>query len=327
MGAAEIVGGYSLPALETMEDWALFWAGQEIPVFPLHEVRWTDGVPSCTCTCTRRKCHGDTHGCGAECKNMGKHPRWNRDDLPHGVENATLDFAQIRRWWRRWPTANVGGAMGGRAQLVALDFDPKNKGDLSLADLIEAHGGGWLETLTHKTGSGGFHFFFQYPAGRVLQNSSGEVGPGVDTRGQGGYVVLPPSIHFSGNQYEMFKVVPVAPAPAWLLEVFETKDDAGPSKVVDFQAYKDRGAAFVPGRTFGVGERNDGLRDVACGRWVHGYAEDVTELYQQMLEVRDTRCEQVPGDPGMTNAELWDLCRRTSRKYARGELRRKGAGR
>jgi hypothetical protein len=70
------------------------------------------------------------------------------------VECATTNFAQIRRWWMRWPTANVGGAMGREMHLVALDFDPKNGGDLSLNDLLEAHGDDWLQTLTFKTGSG-----------------------------------------------------------------------------------------------------------------------------------------------------------------------------
>lgn len=314
------VGGYMLPALETMMDWALFWAGQGIPVFPLHEVY--DGV--CTCTCTRKKCPDGRHGCGASCTNKGKHPRWHRDDLPNGVESATVNLTQIRRWWMRWPTANIGGAMGREIQLVALDFDPKNGGDLSLADLLDVHGDGWLNTLTMKTGSGGFHFLFQYPASQVLRNSAGEVGPGVDTRGEGGYIVLPPSIHFSGNLYEMYRVVPVIPAPEWLLEVFRPKPEA--VRLNNFQANTQNYANAFSGtaRHFGVGERNDGLRDVCLGRWVNGWAETPEDLYQQMLVVRDTRCSSAPGDPPPDEAFLRDLVERTVRKYARG-MRREGA--
>lgn len=313
------VGGFTMPALETMMDWALFWAGQGIPVFPLHEVY--DGI--CTCTCTRKRCSGDKHGCGASCANKGKHPRWHRDDLPNGVESATVNFSQIRRWWMRWSTANVGGAMGGAMQLVALDFDPRHGGDLSLNDLLEAHGDGWLQTLTFKTGSGGFHFVFQYPASQVLRNSAGEVGPGVDTRGEGGYIVLPPSIHSSGNLYEMYRVVPVIPAPEWLLEVFRPKPET--ARLINFQA--TRPASFMPSvsaRHFGVGERNDGLRDVCLGRWVNGWAETPEELLEQLVQVRDARCSYAPGDPPPDDQFLRDLVERTIRKYARG-VRREGA--
>lgn len=320
MSAQVEVGGFTMPALETMMDWALFWAGQGIPVFPLHEVY--DGV--CTCTCTRKRCSQGKHGCGASCANKGKHPRWHRDDLPNGVECATTNLAQIRRWWMRWPTANVGGAMGREMQLVALDFDPKNGGDLSLNDLVEAHGDGWLQTLTMKTGSGGFHFIFQYPAAQVLRNSAGEVGPGVDTRGEGGYIVLPPSIHATGNLYELYRVVPVIPAPEWLLEVFRPKPE--PARLIQFQAMaRPLGfASSITARHFGVGERNDGLRDVCLGRWVNGWAETPEELFEQLIHVRDTRCSYAPGDPPPDDKFLRDLVERTVRKYPRG-VRREGA--
>lgn len=314
MSAAVEIGGFRMPALDTMMDWALFWAGQGIRVFPLHEVY--GGV--CTCTCTRKRCSGDKHGCGAFCANKGKHPRWHREDLPHGLENATANLAQIRRWWMRWPTANVGGAMGGPNQLVALDFDPKNGGDLSLNDLVEAHGDGWLQTLTMKTGSGGFHFLFQYPADQVLRNSAGEVAPGVDTRGEGGYIVLPPSTHASGRLYEMYRATPVIPAPEWLLEVFRPKPE--PARLISFQANaQTHGRAYTsPARHFGVGERNDGLRDVCLGRWVNGWAETPEDLYRQLVEARDTRCSFAPGDPPPDDKFLRDLVERTVRKFARG---------
>lgn len=309
------VGGFRMPVLETMMDWALFWASQEIPVFPLHEVY--SGI--CTCTCTK-KCRGGSHKCGASCESKGKHPRWNHEDLPSGVENATRDFALIRRWWARWPTANIGGAMGGTSHLVALDFDPRHGGDLSLNDLIEAHGDAWTDTLTMKTGSGGFHFLFQYPPDQVLRNSAGEVGPGVDTRGEGGYIVLPPSIHASGNLYEMFRVVPVITAPVWLLQIFREK---GAAKVVSFQAGRESRAFVYSGaaRHFGVGKRNDGLRDVCLGRWLHAPnfgIETPEDLLRQLIEVRNTRCAFAPNDPPPDDEFLRDLVYRTVRNYARG---------
>jgi putative DNA primase/helicase len=299
------VGGYRLPVLETMLDWALFWVSQGIPVFPLHEVY--DGV--CTCTCTK-KCRGGNHKCGSECESKGKHPRWHRDDLPRGVENVTIDFSLLRQWWRRWSTANIGGAMGGVMQLIALDFDPKNGGDLSLNDLIDAHGPAWLETLTFKTGSGGFHFVFQYPASHVLRNSASEVGPGVDTRGEGGYIVLPPSIHASGNFYQVFRAVPVIPCPEWLLDVFRSKQPR--PKVVNFQAERER-RSVCGGGVIVEGERNDRLFRVGCALWGKGEASSRADLFQRMMEANLERVL-----PPLDSGEVWKIAESISGRYPLG---------
>lgn len=304
MSAALEVGGYVMPVLETLLDWALFWASQGIPVFPLHEVY--NGI--CTCSCTK-KCKNGSHKCGSECESKGKHPRWNRDDLPRGVENATTGFLQIRAWWRCWSTANIGGAMGRENQLVALDFDPKNGGDLSLSDLIDAHGDGWLDTLTMKTGSGGFHFLFQYPAAQVLRNSASEVGPGVDTRGEGGYIVLPPSIHASGNLYQVFRAVPVKPCPEWLLEVFRVKQTR--PKVVNFQVERER--RVTGGSIIVEGQRNERLFRVGCAMWGGGEVSNRADLFQKMMEANLARVS-----PPLDSSEVWRIAESISGRYALG---------
>jgi hypothetical protein len=74
------------------------------------------------------------------------------------------------------------------------------------------------------------------------------------------------------------------------------------------------------GRYFAEGERNNGLRDVMCGRWVHGHATDAGDLYEQMREVRDTRCA-AGGDNGATDAQLRRMVQSTVQKYAQGESR------
>jgi putative DNA primase/helicase len=310
------VGGYAMPVLETQMDWALFWASQGIPVFPLQEVTFTpDGAAVCSCACTR-KCRDGAHKCGASCESKGKHPRWHRDDLSSGVENATINFPTIRRWWMRWPTANIGGAMGREMQLVALDFDPKNGGDLSLNDLIDAHGPDWLETLTMKTGSGGFHFVFQYPVGQVLRNSAQEVGPGVDTRGEGGYIVLPPSLHASGNLYQVYRATPVIPAPDWLLEVFRPKVEA--PRLVNFQA-SSRSRSYGGGTTIVQGERNDRLFRVGCALWGKGEVGSRAELLQRLMEVNLERVS-----PPLDSDEVWSIAESVS-GYPLGVPIREGA--
>jgi predicted P-loop ATPase len=97
---------------------------------------------------------------------------------------------------------------------VVIDLDRKNgiDGLESLRMLGEVP-----ETLTAETGSGGLHLYFKHP-GLPIKNSAGVLGPGIDVRGDGGYVVLPPSPHRSGGRYRWLAEVPIADLPPWLLQ-------------------------------------------------------------------------------------------------------------
>jgi hypothetical protein len=107
-----------------------------------------------------------------------------------------------------------------------------------------------------------------------------------------------------------------------MLEELTRRPDAQPAKVIDFQERR-AASGYFGARIFHEGERNDGLRDVACGRWRNGWATDAQDLYAQLCEVRDTRC--APGKrPPPSNPELYNLALRTVRKYARGEQRQQG---
>jgi hypothetical protein len=74
-----------------------------------------------------------------------------------------------------------------------------------------------------RTGGGGIHLFFRYPRGTEIRNSAGLLGPGLDVRGEGGYVVVPPS-HTQGS-YEWVDSSPLAEA-SWLLERLTEGDEA-----------------------------------------------------------------------------------------------------
>jgi putative DNA primase/helicase len=129
-------------------------------------------------------------------ENAGKRPlvrRW--------PELATTAEATIREWWTTRPDANIGIATGVKSGVFVLDVDPKNGGFESLEQFIEEVGAP-LHTLAVKTGSGGRHFYFRYDPSRPISNSNSKLGPGLDIRGEGGYVVAPPSLHASGNRYE-----------------------------------------------------------------------------------------------------------------------------
>jgi hypothetical protein len=116
-----------------------------------------------------------------------------RPQIKGWVDAATTDEATIRRWWAQWPKGNVGVATG--QGLVVIDIDNKKgkNGSASFADLdlpIES-----LDTFTVETPSGGRHVYFDARTlnGRLVYNSAGTLGLGLDVRGDGGYVVGPGS--------------------------------------------------------------------------------------------------------------------------------------
>lgn len=188
---------------------ALQYAAKGWPVLPLHSPT-VDG----RCSCDK-----------AACPNPGKHPR-----TPHGLTDATVDKATIRRWWRSWPTANVGLLTGERSGLVVLDVDPRHGGDEALRQL-ESQYGKFPATVKALSGGGGHHVVFAHP-GKPVKNTVGALGPGLDLKGDGGYIVAPPSLHISGRRYQ-WEVsshpdkVSLAPLPAWLLELIERAAHGG----------------------------------------------------------------------------------------------------
>ena len=129
----------------------------------------------------------------------------------HGLHDASSNPRAIERWWTRQPAANIGLACG-MAGLVVVDVDPAHGG-------IEAwtHINPGVHTLTSRTGSDGFHYFYVAPMGVALRSSAGKLGSGLDVRASGGYVVLPPSIHPNGRAYEWIDVCDIAPLPNSLL--------------------------------------------------------------------------------------------------------------
>lgn len=136
--------------------------------------------------------------------------------VAHGFRDASSDPAQTEAWWRRWPAANIAGAVP--ASLLVVDVDPRNGGDASLGVLEAAHGR-FPTTLRSITGSGGQHIFFLRPGG-ALRNGSHKLGPGLDLKlGGKGYVILPPSVHpATGRRYRWDDpTVPVAAMPTWLV--------------------------------------------------------------------------------------------------------------
>jgi hypothetical protein len=101
---------------------------------------------------------------------------------------------QIEDWWTRWPDANIGLPTGSPSGVMVVDFDKKSGGLETLKSLRLP------PTLVIRTGGGGFHYYFKYTSD---YHSCAGILPGVDIRNDNGYVLLPPSVHKSGNCYEV----------------------------------------------------------------------------------------------------------------------------
>lgn len=148
------------------------------------------------------------------CRPDGKEPL-----TQHGCKDASSDTAQVSKWWNACPTANIGVATGGSSGICVIDVDNKDgkNGSAALAEL-EAKHGKLPETYTVKTPTGGYHFYFRNGDG--IRNSTGKLGTGLDTRGEGGYVVAAGS-SIGGVKYELVKDLPMVDLPDWVVELLE----------------------------------------------------------------------------------------------------------
>jgi len=140
------------------------------------------------------------------CHSPGKHPR-----TKNGLKDASTDPNQIQTWWLRWPQASIGLVTGAASGTFVVDAD--NEPARQKLDEF----GVLPPTRTVKTARG-WHLYFRYPTDGVIRNDAGKLCSGIDIRGEGGYVLAPPSLHPSGVRYELRTEDPIAPAPEWLLE-------------------------------------------------------------------------------------------------------------
>jgi putative DNA primase/helicase len=114
---------------------------------------------------------------------------------PGGFYNATVDPAIVERWWTDRPDALIGCPMGRRTGMFAVDADSPethaHDGITAWRDLEIAHDA--IRTRTHKTAGNGLHLIFAYNPQRPVGVKTGRLPPGLDVKGDGGYVILPGS--------------------------------------------------------------------------------------------------------------------------------------
>ncbi|WP_151083310.1 bifunctional DNA primase/polymerase [Nocardioides cynanchi] len=124
---------------------------------------------------------------------------------------------------------NLGVRTGKQSSCFVLDVDPRNGGDESLQRLLARHGD-LPATYTVRSGGGGRHYYFRLPDFDVASGTH-LLGPGLDVKGEGSYVVAPGSIHArSGALYEVVDDSPMAQPPDWLVEQLRRRYEHKQSK-------------------------------------------------------------------------------------------------
>lgn len=161
---------------------ALWWSNYGIAIFPLW---WPiDGI----CACPN----------GADCSSPAKHPL-----TPSGFNDASNDPDTIKQWWTKWPHANIGAPTGDTFDVIDIDG-----GAAAWAQLTAKHG-----TPHHiavaMTGrkAGGFHYYVTPGGQKTIPTGKRGLPEKIEIKGQGGYIVVPPSIHASGSTYKWIKPI------------------------------------------------------------------------------------------------------------------------
>jgi Bifunctional DNA primase/polymerase, N-terminal len=124
-------------------------------------------------------------------------PDTKRPLAKRGFKDASLDPEVITEWWTRWPRAMIGMPTGAASGIFVVDLDCKD--DVDGHRSYAALGLHEMGTAAALTPSGGAHLYFVWREG--FNNSAGVIGPCIDGRGDGGYVIVPPSMRADGTRY------------------------------------------------------------------------------------------------------------------------------
>jgi len=252
----------------TLLEEVLGYAERDCPIIPLHSRAVNGG-----CTCEK-----------SNCGSPAKHPR-----TPHGLKDATTDTTIIREWWTRWPSANVGMATGLMSGLLVIDLDSEEATRRFLSTYPEAE-----VTLQAETGRGR-HFYFQWEEG--IRNHAGRIlGERIDVRGEGGFVILPPSVHSNGKIYEWLNDSDPLPLPPPLKQTLTgySKHELG-SK-----------SGEAPADRICEGQRNTVLTSLAGSMRHRGMTEEAIEA--ALHAENRLRC-----DPPLSDAEVTKIAQSVAR--------------
>jgi Protein of unknown function (DUF3631)/Bifunctional DNA primase/polymerase, N-terminal/Primase C terminal 2 (PriCT-2) len=151
-----------------------------------------------------------------------KKSRWKDEYSKSGLKwGMTQDLDEFKKGLAKWPPA-VGIPTGSINNFWVCETDTKEgghgaNGEETFQKLI-AERGALPDTRRARSPSGSIHYYFSWPTdgGPPIKNTTSKIGPGIDTRGEGGMVAAPPSVRGDGK-YELINDNPILPAPDWLV--------------------------------------------------------------------------------------------------------------
>ena len=205
-----------------------------------------------------------------------------------GFKDATTDKDKITEWWQANPDANIGLATGAQTGVWVLDIDAHKDGG-STIDALEAKHGKLPDTVEVLTPHGGRHLWFAWPPNGTVCTSVGKIGVGVDIRGDGGYVVVPPSrLRDTTRRYDFeasshLANTPIVNAPEWLTD--RLCEDKPKATKADDGIIKQ-------------GTRNDTLARMAGAMRRQGMTS--TEIESALKIVNNNRCTPPLSDKEVT---------------------------
>ena len=249
----------------TNHEWALAYATHGLVIFP---VWWIDDKGRCACGT-----------CEAGSKNAGKHPI-----IAGGFKHASKEPSVIDVWFTKWPKANLACLPGASGYLV-LDLDGPAGMDSAKALGLLAE-----PTLEVQSGraDGGRHRWYRHPGGTIGNRA---LATGIDVRADNGYVMLPPSRHYTGNVYQWLgRFDEVAELPATIVQRLQSPSAPIPS-TSGADAIALQGPSIRDELLSGLteGGRNNALTRYAGRLFAKGLTLD--EVQVTLLGVNQSACQ------------------------------------
>jgi hypothetical protein len=188
---------------------------------------------------------------------------------------ATRDSAEIRADFTHWPDARIGIPTGVGNRIVVVETDTIAghgvDGAASLAQL-EAKHGALPDTRMACSPSGSVHRYFRHPGFLIkIKTTASVIGDGIDVRGDGGMVIAPPSINPDGRAYRWINKLPIAPMPAWLIELIKEKPPSISRRAVaaihrPIEALSKYGAAALSNELANIHRAEPGHRNAVLNK-------------------------------------------------------------
>lgn len=219
----------------------------------------------------------------------------------NGFKDATTDPDIIRAWFKNHPAALIGRPTGAMSGVVVVDLDVDGDKGLDANDgwaaLLNGHPA--IDTWEALTPRGGRHLYFRHP-GQDIQCSASKLAPGIDVRGDGGYVIAPPSVLPDGRGYQWEASsdpadgVPLADVPGWLLALLAKKpqEEKKPGAA-------DEGAVLEGGRNAHLARLAGSLRRPGFG---------FEAIFAALMAENNARCS-----PPLDEEEVRTIARSVSR--------------